>query len=170
MVGSDYCMCPGFIISEGPIVQPSAFHAVYSFLILQWFFLKFQGVINSYVDHHPSRRKGLYDHSDVSSQFKERSHTHTHTHTHIYIDSFSLVILEALMGVSSSFTEQQEQLKLIHEKFKDEINQHIQDCRSSIEGLEVHQIELKRNVERQSMTIPLSYESSLFVSVLLQSV
>ena len=100
----------------------------------------------------------------------KKDHTHTHTHIYIYIDSFSLVILEALMGVSSSFTEQQERLKLIHEKFKDEINQHIQDCRSSIEGLEVHQIELKRNVERQSMTIPLSYESSLFVSVLLQSV
>ncbi|RVW41579.1 Meiosis-specific protein ASY3 [Vitis vinifera] len=73
-------------------------------VLTTWFFLKFQGVINSYVDHHPSRRK-----------------------------------------------EQQEQLKLIHEKFKDEINQHIQDCRSSIEGLEVHQIELKRNVERQTL-------------------
>ncbi|WJZ90573.1 hypothetical protein VitviT2T_009707 [Vitis vinifera] len=51
--------------------------------------------------------------------------------------------------LETRFQEQQEQLKLIHEKFKDEINQHIQDCRSSIEGLEVHQIELKRNVERQ---------------------
>lgn len=79
------------------------------------------------------------------------------------------VIYEALMGASSSLTEQQEQLKLIHEKFKDEINQHIQDSRSSIEGLEVHQLELMRNLERQSMTLYLvnllyllEYCSSLF--------
>ena len=93
----------------------------------------------------------------MSIQFKQ-------TNDQIY--PFSPVILEALMGVSSSFTEQQEQLKLIHEKFKDEINQHMQDCRGSIEGLEVHQIELQRNLERQSKTISLSCESSLVVSVL----
>ncbi|KAA8549009.1 hypothetical protein F0562_000693 [Nyssa sinensis] len=45
--------------------------------------------------------------------------------------------------------EQQEQLKLIHEKFKEEVRQYIQDCRSTLEGLEAHQTEFKGTVEKQ---------------------
>ncbi|KAF8387590.1 hypothetical protein HHK36_026243 [Tetracentron sinense] len=48
------------------------------------------------------------------------------------------------------FQEQQERLKLIHEKFKEEVNQHLQDCRSTLEELEAYQIELKGTAERQS--------------------
>lgn len=47
--------------------------------------------------------------------------------------------------------EQQEQLKLMNEKFKEQVNQHLQDCRSTFEGLEAQQLEFKGNVEKQSM-------------------
>ncbi|KAF3436619.1 hypothetical protein FNV43_RR23711 [Rhamnella rubrinervis] len=51
--------------------------------------------------------------------------------------------------LETRFEEQQEQLKLIYEKFKDQVNQHLQDCRSTFEGLEAEQLEFKGNVEKQ---------------------
>lgn len=51
--------------------------------------------------------------------------------------------------LESKFQDKQEELKLIHEKLKHELNQHIQDCRMSIEGMEAQAIELKGNIERQ---------------------
>ncbi|KAF8392751.1 hypothetical protein HHK36_023100 [Tetracentron sinense] len=47
------------------------------------------------------------------------------------------------------FLEQQERLKLIHKKFKEEVNQHLQDCRSTVEELEAYRIGLKGTAERQ---------------------
>ncbi|GMH09895.1 hypothetical protein Nepgr_011736 [Nepenthes gracilis] len=52
--------------------------------------------------------------------------------------------------LETKFQEQQEQLKLIHEKFKEEINQHLQDCKTTVEGLEAQQIEMRGAIERQS--------------------
>lgn len=49
--------------------------------------------------------------------------------------------------------EQQEQLKLIYEKFKEEVDQHLQDCRSTFEGLEADQLEFKGNMEKQSTSM-----------------
>ncbi|KAM7495750.1 hypothetical protein LguiA_020164 [Lonicera macranthoides] len=49
----------------------------------------------------------------------------------------------------SPVEEQQEKLKVVHERFKQEVNQHIQDCRSTFEGLEAHQMEFKGAVEKQ---------------------
>ncbi|KAA8542982.1 hypothetical protein F0562_021523 [Nyssa sinensis] len=51
--------------------------------------------------------------------------------------------------LETRFQEQQEQLKLIHEKFKEEVNQHIRDCRSTLEGLEAHRVEFKGAGEKQ---------------------
>uniref|UniRef100_A0A1D1XWQ6 Meiosis-specific protein ASY3-like coiled-coil domain-containing protein n=1 Tax=Anthurium amnicola TaxID=1678845 RepID=A0A1D1XWQ6_9ARAE len=51
--------------------------------------------------------------------------------------------------LESTFLEQQEKLKAIHEKFKEEVNQHLVDCRGTLEELEAYQEELKGNVERQ---------------------
>ncbi|XVF22209.1 hypothetical protein REPUB_Repub12eG0154000 [Reevesia pubescens] len=45
--------------------------------------------------------------------------------------------------------EQQEQLKLILEKFKEDIHHHLLDCNSILEGMEVHQIELKGIMKKQ---------------------
>lgn len=50
-----------------------------------------------------------------------------------------------------SNAEQQEQLSLIHQKFKEGIHHHLQSCQSTIEELEAHQIELKGTVKKQSM-------------------
>lgn len=47
--------------------------------------------------------------------------------------------------------EQQEQLKLMYEKFKEQVNQHLQDCRSTFEGLEAEESEFRGNAEKQSM-------------------
>ncbi|XVE73552.1 hypothetical protein DITRI_Ditri11bG0127700 [Diplodiscus trichospermus] len=45
--------------------------------------------------------------------------------------------------------EQQEQLKLILEKFKGDIHHHLLDCSSTLEGMEAHQIELRGIVKKQ---------------------
>ncbi|RZC61576.1 hypothetical protein C5167_023334 [Papaver somniferum] len=45
--------------------------------------------------------------------------------------------------------KQQELLKLIQDKFKEEINQHIQDCKNTLDDLQAYQIELKENAEKQ---------------------
>lgn len=52
--------------------------------------------------------------------------------------------------------EHQEKLKLIHEKFKEEVNQHLQDCSNTLEGLEADKIEFKGTFEKQSMELSLS--------------
>ncbi|TXG63187.1 hypothetical protein EZV62_010181 [Acer yangbiense] len=51
--------------------------------------------------------------------------------------------------LETSFGEQQEQLKLIQENFKKDIHQHLQECRSILEVMEAHQIELKGTVKKQ---------------------
>ncbi|KAK3194423.1 hypothetical protein Dsin_025733 [Dipteronia sinensis] len=51
--------------------------------------------------------------------------------------------------LETSFGDQQEQLKLIHENFKKDIHQHLQECRSILEVMEAHQIELKGTVKKQ---------------------
>ncbi|XP_022757707.1 meiosis-specific protein ASY3-like isoform X2 [Durio zibethinus] len=45
--------------------------------------------------------------------------------------------------------EQQEQLKLIVEKFKEDIHHHLLDCNSILEGMEAHQNELKGIMKKQ---------------------
>ncbi|XP_077218564.1 asynaptic protein [Tasmannia lanceolata] len=51
--------------------------------------------------------------------------------------------------LESKFQEQQERLKLLHDKFKEELNQSLQDCRSVLEEVEAYHIELKGTSERQ---------------------
>ncbi|KAI5564969.1 hypothetical protein BDE02_14G092800 [Populus trichocarpa] len=51
--------------------------------------------------------------------------------------------------LESRFEEQQEQLKLIHDKFKQDIYQHLQECKITLEGLELHQIDFKGTVKKQ---------------------
>nr|GMD66673.1 meiosis-specific protein ASY3 isoform X1 [Ipomoea batatas] len=48
--------------------------------------------------------------------------------------------------------EQQEQLDAIYVRFKEQVNQHLQDCRITLEHLEEHESELKATVEKQSMS------------------
>lgn len=51
--------------------------------------------------------------------------------------------------LQENFAEQKERFRLLHEKFKEEISYHIQDCRSIIEGLEMQKIELKGTQKKQ---------------------
>lgn len=48
--------------------------------------------------------------------------------------------------------EQQEQLKRIYEKFKEEVDQHLEKCRSTLEGLEAHEVEVRGMVEKQGLS------------------
>ncbi|XP_019441255.1 PREDICTED: uncharacterized protein LOC109346252 [Lupinus angustifolius] len=65
--------------------------------------------------------------------------------------------IEKLIGLSKSkrkrletrFEDQQKKLRLIYDKFKEEINLHLQDCRSTVEGLHADQIEIKGALEKQ---------------------
>lgn len=43
----------------------------------------------------------------------------------------------------------QKQLRLIYDRFKEEVNLHLQDCRSTVEDLEADQIEIKGALEKQ---------------------
>ncbi|KAK5783711.1 hypothetical protein PVK06_038224 [Gossypium arboreum] len=48
--------------------------------------------------------------------------------------------------------EQQELLKLILEKFKEDIHRHLLDCSSILEGMEAHQNELKGTMKKQKVS------------------
>lgn len=70
---------------------------------------------------------------------------------HIQTDVGKLTSLSELKRkrLEAKFEEQQKQLKLINEKFKEDINQYLQDCTSTLEGMEADHIELKGTVEKQ---------------------
>ncbi|KAG5251772.1 meiosis-specific protein [Salix suchowensis] len=51
--------------------------------------------------------------------------------------------------LESRFEEKQEELKLIHDKFKQDIYQHLQECKITLEGLEMHQNDFKGTVKKQ---------------------
>ncbi|KAI4301603.1 hypothetical protein L6164_034865 [Bauhinia variegata] len=54
--------------------------------------------------------------------------------------------------LETSFEDHQRQLRLIHDKFKEEVSLHLQDCRSTLEGLEADQIEIKGALEKQRVS------------------
>ena len=47
-------------------------------------------------------------------------------------------------------SEQQEQLRVLHEKFKEEVNQQLLGCKNSLEEFEAYHAELKGVAEKQS--------------------
>ncbi|KAL2325704.1 hypothetical protein Fmac_024762 [Flemingia macrophylla] len=49
----------------------------------------------------------------------------------------------------TKFEDQQNQLRLIYNRFKQEVSRHLQDCRSTVEDLEADQTDIKRSVEKQ---------------------
>ncbi|XP_023760342.1 meiosis-specific protein ASY3 isoform X1 [Lactuca sativa] len=56
------------------------------------------------------------------------------------------------MHSESQCQEQQEQLKRIYEKFKEEVDQHLEKCRSTLKGLESHEIDVRGMVEKQRLS------------------
>ncbi|KAI3805859.1 hypothetical protein L1987_21746 [Smallanthus sonchifolius] len=52
----------------------------------------------------------------------------------------------------NQYQEQQEQLKHIYEKFKEDVDQHLEKCKNTLEGLEAHQIQVSRMVEKQRLS------------------
>lgn len=42
-------------------------------------------------------------------------------------------------------------MRMIHEKFKDDVGNHLEDFKSTIEGLEANHSELKGSIKKQSM-------------------
>ncbi|KAL0537154.1 hypothetical protein IC582_026124 [Cucumis melo] len=52
--------------------------------------------------------------------------------------------------LEKKFEEQQQQLKRINKKFKEEVNQHLQDCRNALQELEAQQIEFKGIMEKKT--------------------
>ncbi|XP_011025278.1 PREDICTED: uncharacterized protein LOC105126190 [Populus euphratica] len=51
--------------------------------------------------------------------------------------------------LESRFEEQEEELKSIHDKFKQDIYQHLQECKTTLEGLELHQIDFNGTVKKR---------------------
>ncbi|KAJ8565793.1 hypothetical protein K7X08_008369 [Anisodus acutangulus] len=51
--------------------------------------------------------------------------------------------------VEEMLQEKQQHLNAIYEKFKEEVNQHLQDCKSTLESLEAHEVEVKATVEKR---------------------
>jgi hypothetical protein len=47
-------------------------------------------------------------------------------------------------------SEQQEQLRVLHEKFKEEVNQQLLDCKNSLSNFEAYHTELKGVADKQS--------------------
>lgn len=66
---------------------------------------------------------------------------------------FSIFFFELFLTFSSfnKNVDQQKQLGLIYDRFKEEVNLHLKNCRSTVEDLEADQIEIKGALEKQSM-------------------
>jgi len=64
---------------------------------------------------------------------------------------FIISVLEFNGWIFCLFAEHQERLKVIHDKFKEEVNQHLLDCRSILEELEAYNLELKGTADLQSV-------------------
>uniref|UniRef100_A0A0A8ZFL0 Meiosis-specific protein ASY3-like coiled-coil domain-containing protein n=1 Tax=Arundo donax TaxID=35708 RepID=A0A0A8ZFL0_ARUDO len=47
------------------------------------------------------------------------------------------------------YLEQQEKLRILHEKFKEEVNKQLLDCRNSLEDFESYRAELKGVADKQ---------------------
>ncbi|KAG6699828.1 hypothetical protein I3842_08G082600 [Carya illinoinensis] len=71
------------------------------------------------------------------------------SHIQTNVGKFTSISKSRRKGFEVKLEEQQKELKLIHEKFKEDINRHLQDYRSTLEGLEAHHLELKRTMEKQ---------------------
>uniref|UniRef100_K4AMR8 Meiosis-specific protein ASY3-like coiled-coil domain-containing protein n=1 Tax=Setaria italica TaxID=4555 RepID=K4AMR8_SETIT len=52
--------------------------------------------------------------------------------------------------LESTFEEQQEKLRILHEKFKEEVNKQLLDCRTSLEDFESYHAELKGVADKQT--------------------
>ena len=48
------------------------------------------------------------------------------------------------------FTEKHEKLRVLHEKFKEEVNKQLLDCRDSLKDFESYHAELKEVADKQS--------------------
>ncbi|MED6144522.1 hypothetical protein PIB30_016369 [Stylosanthes scabra] len=72
-------------------------------------------------------------------------------HSHIQTDMGKLTNLSKFKRkqIETKFEDQQKQLRLICDRFKEEVNMHLQDCKSTIEDLEADQIEIKGSLEKQ---------------------
>ncbi|XP_059311733.1 meiosis-specific protein ASY3 [Lycium ferocissimum] len=51
--------------------------------------------------------------------------------------------------VEEVLQEKQQHLNAIYETFKEEVNRHLQDCKSTLESLEAHEVEVKAIVEKR---------------------
>eukprot|EP00268_Persea_americana_P058296 TRINITY_DN7043_c1_g1_i1.p1 TRINITY_DN7043_c1_g1~~TRINITY_DN7043_c1_g1_i1.p1 ORF type:complete len:816 (+),score=196.54 TRINITY_DN7043_c1_g1_i1:316-2763(+) len=65
------------------------------------------------------------------------------------VEKFTSLRKSKRKRLESRFQEQQKRLKFMHSKFKEEINHHLQECKSTLEELEAYETELKGNAERQ---------------------
>ncbi|KAH0730795.1 hypothetical protein KY285_001704 [Solanum tuberosum] len=51
--------------------------------------------------------------------------------------------------VEEVLQEKQQHLSAIYERFKEEVTRHLQDCKSTLESLEAHEVEVKATVEKR---------------------
>ncbi|KAL5717170.1 hypothetical protein ACHQM5_010232 [Ranunculus cassubicifolius] len=106
-------------------------------------------------------------------RFKTRVHTHTSKKSSQILSTLAEEVQSQLQNVNSQiqrdvskftnhgklkrksfetrFQDQQEKLKAIQEKFRKEVAQHEQECRSLFEDVEACQIELKRDAKKQKV-------------------
>ncbi|XLR43709.1 hypothetical protein HN51_027772 [Arachis hypogaea] len=72
-------------------------------------------------------------------------------HSHIQTEMGKLTNLSKFKRkrIEAKFEDQQKQLRLICDRFKEEVNLHLQDCKSTIEDLDADQIEIKGSLEKQ---------------------
>ncbi|XP_041022086.1 meiosis-specific protein ASY3 isoform X2 [Juglans microcarpa x Juglans regia] len=71
------------------------------------------------------------------------------SHIQTDVGKFTSMSKSRRKGFEVKLEEQHKELKLIHEKFKEDINRHFQDYRTTLEGLEAHHLELKGTMEKQ---------------------
>ncbi|XP_047326924.1 meiosis-specific protein ASY3 [Impatiens glandulifera] len=91
--------------------------------------------------------------ADIISSAAQEIHVQLQTtDSHIQKDMGKLINLAKLKRKSGEarLEEKQERVRVIYEKFKDDVNQHLQECKSIVSELGSQEAELKQTMEKQN--------------------
>ncbi|XAR58343.1 hypothetical protein NMG60_11026807 [Bertholletia excelsa] len=90
--------------------------------------------------------------AEILSSIAEEIHFHMqHAESTIQrdVEKLTSVSKSKRKDLETEFEEQQDVLKVVYQKFKEEVNQHLQEWNSKIEGLETQEAEFKVLTEKQ---------------------
>lgn len=80
-------------------------------------------------------------------------------------EDYMVLYLAWKLNTPNYLAEKQQHLNAIYETFKEDVTRHLQDCKSTLESLEAHEVEVKATVEKRSMMRSSMNFAEVFISL-----